>query len=90
LVEVVQVAGRRGTSESRFEAAQGEVGLDDYEVRRWTGWYRPITLAMWAYARLVGFRAGPIAVETFNKSLPPVQKRSGLASFKAQRGLTSR
>jgi SRSO17 transposase len=90
LAEVVQVAGTRWTIESSFEAAKGEVGLDDYEVRSWTGWYRHITLAMWAYALLVVLRAGPIAVEMLKKSLPPVQKRSGLASFKAQRGLTSR
>jgi SRSO17 transposase len=90
LAEVVQVAGTRWSIESSFEAAKGEVGLDDYEVRSWTGWYRHITLAMWAYALLVVLRAGPIAVETLKKSLPRVQKRSGLASFKAQRGLTSR
>jgi SRSO17 transposase len=90
LAAVVQVAGTRWTIESSFEAAKGEVGLDDYEVRSWTGWYRHITLAMWAYALLVVLRAGPIAVETLKKSLPPVQKRSSLASFKAQRGLTSR
>jgi SRSO17 transposase len=90
LTAVVQVAGTRWTIESSFEAAKGEVGLDDYEVRSWTGWYRHITLAMWAYALLVVLRAGPIAVELLKKSLPPVQKRSSLASFKAQRGLTSR
>jgi SRSO17 transposase len=90
LAEVVQVAGTRWTIESSFEAAKGEVGLDDSEVRSWTGWYRHITLAMWAYALLVVLRAGPIAVETLKKSLPSVQKRSGLASFKAQPGLTSR
>ena len=77
LVEVVQVAGIRWTIESSFEAAKGEVGLDDYEVRSWTGWYRHITLAMWAYALLVVLRAGPIAVETLKKSLPP--SRSGVA-----------
>ena len=38
--------------ERSFEEAKGEVGLDHYEVRSWTGWYRPITLAMWAYALL--------------------------------------
>jgi SRSO17 transposase len=90
VAEVVPVAGTRWTIESSFEAAQGEVGLDDYEVRSWTGWYRPITLAMWAYALWVVLRAGPIAVEALKKSLPPVQKWRGLASFKAQRGLTSR
>ena len=50
LAAVVQVAGTRWTIESNVEAAKGEVGLDDYEVRSWTGWSRPITLALWAYA----------------------------------------
>jgi SRSO17 transposase len=42
----VRVAGSRWTVESCFEAAQGEVGLDQYEVYRWTGWYRHIPWAM--------------------------------------------
>jgi SRSO17 transposase len=63
LAEVVQVAGSRWTIESGVEAATGEVGLDHDEVRTWTGWYRQITLAMWALARLTIMRAGPIAVE---------------------------
>ncbi|MFL5288430.1 MAG: hypothetical protein ACJ8AW_47615, partial [Rhodopila sp.] len=32
------------------------VGLDDYEVRSWQGWYRHITLAMLALAFLVAMR----------------------------------
>ena len=36
LEEVVRVAGSRWTVESSFEAAKGEVGLDQYEVRSWT------------------------------------------------------
>jgi SRSO17 transposase len=52
LVTVVQVAGSRWTMERSFAEAQGEVGLEHYEVRRWTGWYRHSTLAMWAYALL--------------------------------------
>jgi SRSO17 transposase len=63
LEEVVQVAGSRWTIASGFEAAKGEVGLDHDEVRTWTGWYRHITLAMWALALLTSIRAGPIAVE---------------------------
>ena len=35
-----------------FEIAKGEVGLDQYEVRRWDGWYRHITLALLAHAFL--------------------------------------
>nr|WP_254799079.1 transposase [Burkholderia ubonensis] len=36
---LVNVAGRRWEIEIGFEAAKGECGLDQYEVRRWQGWY---------------------------------------------------
>jgi len=57
LLEAVRTAGMRWAIESSFEAAKGEVGLDQYAVRSWTGWYRHITLAMWAYALLSVVRA---------------------------------
>jgi SRSO17 transposase len=47
LSEMVRVAGTRWTVEESIQTAKGEVGLDHYEVRSWTGWYRHITLAMW-------------------------------------------
>jgi SRSO17 transposase len=90
LEAVVRVAGARWTIEQLFEAAKGEVGLDHYEVRSWTGWYRHITLAMWALVLLTVMRAGAIAVETFKKNLPPVQQQSSLAAFKISRGLSCR
>jgi SRSO17 transposase len=90
LEEVVQVAGTRWTIAQLFEAAKGEVGLDHYEVRSWTGWYRHITLAMWALSLLTVLRAGAIAVEALKKSLPPPQRDNSLAAFKASRGLTFR
>ena len=90
LQEVVRVAGSRWTVESSFEAAKGEVGLDQYEVRSWTAWYRHITLAMWALALLTVMRAGSIAVEALKKSLQPPQGASPLAAFKARHGLASR
>ncbi len=40
-----------------FAEAKGEVGLDQYEGRNWTGWSRHSTLAMWAYALLTVLRA---------------------------------
>jgi hypothetical protein len=52
LAELVRVAGTRWTIEACFEAAKGEVGLDQYEVRSWRGWHRHITLAMLAHADL--------------------------------------
>jgi hypothetical protein len=73
LAEAVQVAGARWTVARCFEAAQGEVGLDHYEVRSWTGWYRHITLAMWAYALLTVLRAAHLPpAEAPKKTRRPV------------------
>ena len=52
LAELVRVAGTRWAIEECFEEAKGEAGLDQYEVRRWDGWHRHITLAMLAHAYL--------------------------------------
>jgi SRSO17 transposase len=90
LEAAVRVAGSRWTAESGFEAAKGEVGLDHDAVRSWTGWYRPITLAMWALALLTVMRAGTIAVEAFQKRRWPSLQASPLAAFKARRGLACR
>ncbi len=57
LESVVQVAGSRWAIEVGFKTAKGEVGLDQYEVRSWTGWYRHITLALLAHAFLVAIQA---------------------------------
>lgn len=56
LPQVVQVAGTRWQVEQAFELAKGEVGLDEYEVRTWVGWYRHLTLAMFALAYLTVVR----------------------------------
>jgi SRSO17 transposase len=53
LLGLVRVAGTRWAVEEGFEQAKGEVGLDHYEVRRWPGWYRHVTLALLAHAFLV-------------------------------------
>jgi len=52
LAQVVRAAGTRWQVEESFELAKQQVGLDDYEVRNWHGWYRHITLAMVALAFL--------------------------------------
>ena len=57
LKTLVSVAGQRWAVESAFQMAKGECGLDQYEVRQWQGWYRHITLAMWAFAVLTVLRA---------------------------------
>ncbi len=57
LATVVQVAGMRWQIEVAFEAAKQECGLADYEVRKWTAWYRHITFALLAHAFLTVMRA---------------------------------
>jgi SRSO17 transposase len=63
VAELAQVAGTRGTIESGFERAKGEVGLDEYEVRRWEAWHRHITLALLADAYLAVTRMHAVAAE---------------------------
>src|SRR5258708_4961425 len=53
-----------GRVEEAFELAKQQVGLDEYEVRHWQGWYRHITLAMFALAfltvvKVAGQKKGP-------------------------------
>jgi SRSO17 transposase len=57
LRELVRVAGARWAIEESFQSAKGEVGLDQYQVRRYDAWYRHITLAMLAHAFLTVTRA---------------------------------
>lgn len=52
LESMVRAAGYRWKIETGFEDGKGAVGLDEYEVRTWTGWYRHITLAICAHAVL--------------------------------------
>nr|WP_233601166.1 MULTISPECIES: IS701 family transposase [Micromonospora] len=57
LRELVRVAGSRWSVEESFQTAKNEVGLDQYQVRRYDAWYAHITLAMAAAAFLVVTRA---------------------------------
>lgn len=89
LSEMVRVAGTRWTVEESIQCAKGEVGLDHYEVRSWTGWYRHMTLAMWAQAFLTVIRKESDAELGPKKRLINRPERSSLAVFKASRGLQS-
>jgi SRSO17 transposase len=57
LETLIAVAGRRWTIEQSLQAATGEVGLDQYEVRRYHGWYRHLPLALLALAYLAVVRS---------------------------------
>ena len=89
LAAQVRVAGMRWTVEESIQTAKGEVGLDQYEVRRWTGWYRHITLAMWAQAFVSVVRAERGAAVVPKKGRQVLAERSRFASFKARRRLRS-
>jgi SRSO17 transposase len=53
LTEIVRAIGAGWTIEDVFKLAKRQVGLDQYEVRSWTGWHRHVTLALLALAALV-------------------------------------
>jgi SRSO17 transposase len=57
LKDLVRVAGTRWAIEDLFELAKGDCGLDEYEVRSWAGWYRHVTLSLFALAVVVVIRA---------------------------------
>jgi SRSO17 transposase len=68
---LARVAGHRWRIEQSFELAKGEVGLDHYEVRRWDGWYRHMTLAMLALAYLAVLRTHLQAPAETPPTAPP-------------------
>ena len=88
LSTLVEVAGSRWHIESCFQEAKGEVGMDHYEVRSWSGWYRHVTLACLAHAFLSVLRSQyPETALPPEKGGPLPSKPSSLAMFKASRGL---
>lgn len=96
LAQIVVAIGSRWTVEQCFEEAKGEVGLDEYEVRSFHGWYRHVTLSMLAHAFLCVLRAQSQAdlpepshdeeKKRWTSSPSPTFSQS-LSDFKRQRGL---
>jgi SRSO17 transposase len=85
LEEMVTVAGTRWAIEESFETAKGEVGLDQYEVRSWHGWYRHITLALLAHAYLTATRATAARRETEKKRVLDAAARRKRLGRRARR-----
>lgn len=52
VADLVRIVGCRWKVEECFQSAKNECGLDQYEVRRYVGWYRHTTLAMLAHVFL--------------------------------------
>jgi SRSO17 transposase len=86
LEALAKAAGSRWRVEIGFEEAKGEVGLAHYEVRSWHGWYRHITLSLFAHAFLAAIRAAGLDIATPEKG---GRKSPGnLSEFKRRRGLS--
>ncbi|WP_158501756.1 IS701 family transposase [Vitiosangium sp. GDMCC 1.1324] len=90
LASMVEAAGSRWPVEECFESARGEVGLDDYEVRSWTGWYRHMTLCLAAHTFLAAARARANSKEGL---LPKASSRphgkKHMSAFRRRQGLRS-
>jgi SRSO17 transposase len=56
VTELIRVCTTRWQIEEGFAQAKGEVGLDQYEVRKWEAWHRHVTLCLLAHAYLVLMR----------------------------------
>ena len=46
------MAGTRWAIEETFQTSKAQTGLDHYQVRQYTGWYRHTTLSMLTHAFL--------------------------------------
>ncbi|WP_439623867.1 IS701 family transposase [Gemmata sp.] len=57
LSDLVRVAGARWAIEDLFGLAKGDCGLDEYEVWSWVGWYRHVTLSLFALAVVAVIRS---------------------------------
>ncbi len=71
LQEMVKAIGARWHREEDFEATK-DLGLDQYEVRSFIGWYRHVTLVMRAYAFLVGICVQDKAATAQHPPLSPL------------------
>ena len=56
LETLAYVGGSRWRIETEFETEKGEVGLDEYETRRWAGWHHHIALCLLGGAFLLGLQ----------------------------------
>jgi SRSO17 transposase len=70
VAELIRVCTTRWQIEEYFAQAKGEIGLDQYEVRKWEAWYRHATLCLLAHAYLVVMRQAAQREERGEKGVP--------------------
>jgi SRSO17 transposase len=80
----VEIAGKRWTVESCFKESKSEVGLDQYEVRSYAGWYKHITLACIALAFITVLSCNSLDGKALQEHHPD---SSSLDEFKKTRNL---
>jgi SRSO17 transposase len=68
LADLIGVAGARWAVEDLLDMAKGDCGLDGYEVRTWAGWYRHVTLSLFALA---------VAAVTGSRVTKPAGRKKG-------------
>jgi SRSO17 transposase len=84
LEKLIQIAGIRWTVESCFKESKSEVGLDQYQVQSYSGWYKHITFACLALALLTYLSCNSLDKLTIQQHNPA---SSSLELFKKGRGL---
>ena len=79
LRKLTEVAGSRWTVETCFKESKSEVGLDEYEVRKYEAWYKHITLVCVALAFLTVLSCKSLDSKSLQEHNP---ESSSLEEFK--------
>jgi SRSO17 transposase len=72
---MIQAAGLRWNIEDDNKAGKDQFGLDQYQVRKWTPWYRHVTISMLAHAFIAVTRA------SLGKGEPTRQRQSHAPAY---------
>ena len=82
--KLIEIAGTRWTVETCFQESKSEVGMDQYEVRSYTGWYNYITFSCIAIVLLTVLSSLSFDGKSIQQYDP---MSSTLDDFKKKRGL---
>ena len=82
--KLIEIAGTRWTVETCFKESKSEVGMDQYEIRSYGGWYKHITLSLIALALLTVLSSQSLDTKSIQQHNPST---SSLEAFKKGRNL---